>query len=89
MRCILNLPGPLGIGIIRLNRVVLAPDEKNVVVFFFFARACPPPSLFQNVFFISPFQDWAKNRSKMHVLYRMLLVNMRYMSSFPKTFRQN
>lgn len=28
MRCILNLPGPMGIGIIALNRIVLVPDEK-------------------------------------------------------------
>lgn len=28
MRCILNLPGPVGIGIIALSRVVLMPDEK-------------------------------------------------------------
>lgn len=38
MQCILNLHGPLGIGIIALNRVVLLPDEE--VAFFFSARAC-------------------------------------------------
>lgn len=86
MRCILNLPGPLGIGIIALNRVVLAPDEKMG----FLSQQEPALHLFffkskgWVFFFHWSFQDWAKNRSKMRVLYCMFALHMRYSSSFPK-----
>lgn len=85
MRCILILPGPLGIGIIALNRVVLAPDEKNGISFS--ARACASPVFFQKESPPpGPFQDGAKNRSK---IYRTLTVHMGYTSSFPKIIMQN
>lgn len=86
MRCILNLPGPLGIGIIALNRVVLAPDEKMG----FLSQQEPAFHLFFFkskgwVFFFSIglFRTGLRIDRKC-VCYTVCLLYTRYSSSFPK-----